>query len=243
MKRIRTIVIDDQQVDLDVQLLLIKKVPRLHLCGVYTDPMKGLEATKSKKIDLVFLDVQMEPINGLELMLQFDPAIKVVLCTSYIKFASEGFRLKAIDFVPKPVRYERFLQAVEMVEISLSLTPSVISRTPDHHFFFVKVNGKGYRQMIEFREINYIEAKNNRVMLHLEGQDSVEIISTLSKLIELLPASLFIRIHNSHIVSKSRLRSVHHGHVVLKKPKDHILSIGPSFKYSLTQWVEDRLLK
>lgn len=145
---IKCIVIDDEQAALEVMKIYIEKIPELRLCGTFQNPIEGLKAMREQQIKLVFLDIQMHEMSGLDVKNILDDGVKVIFCTAHSEFAVEGFNLNAVDYLLKPISFERFSKAVAKV-----LAMENASKKDD--FIFVKTEQKGKFIKISFTELSH----------------------------------------------------------------------------------------
>jgi len=243
MKTIKCYAIDDDADFLEIIKSHVSKTPRLEWVGSATDPVKGLRKLLDNKegIQLAFLDVQMEPLSGLELMQQLPKAIKVVLCTSYRDFACDAFELRAIDYLLKPVSFTRFLGSVAEVEAALHYEPTILSYTQDYHFFFVR----GHRSrwiMVRFDRIVYIKADGEVSHFHFSDGSTLAVSRRLGIVYKRLPKKPFARIHRSHIINRDFLVEIRNGKVHLQLPSGGMVELdigGKKYAEILYQWMDE----
>lgn len=242
MKRIKCYVIDDERAAVSVLENYIHKTAVLQHVGSTTDPKKGLQTVvRSRDIQLVFLDVEMEPINGLELMQQLDPEIQVVLCTAHREFAVDAFDLQALDYLAKPFPYRRFLQAIHRVEAVLNRQPAVIADGTDYHYFFVGLGSKTRRKRVEFANLRYITAEGQLSKFHLVDGETLSVNMRIGHVLQCLPRNLFLRIHQGHVVNMNEVDSCDNGFVTLKGDNGR-LSLGDVYAGDFYAWVDDYML-
>lgn len=242
MKRIKCYVIDDERAAINVLEHYIHKTAVLQYVGSTTDPKKGLRTLiRSRDIELVFLDVEMEPISGLELMQQLDPKIRVVLCTAHREFAVDAFDLQAADYLAKPFQYSRFLQAVHRVEAELTEQLAAVSEGTDYHYFFVKIGSKTKRKRVEFADLRYIIADKQASILHMLDSETIQVNMRLGNVLQYLPRNLFLRIHQGHAVNMNEVDGCDNGFVILKGDNKR-LSLGDVYARDFYAWVDDYML-
>lgn len=246
MKTIKCYLMDDEQEAITVIRSFVDKVPRLEAVGGETDPIRGLhELSQRKDVQLVFLDVQMEPLSGLEVMAQLPKDIQVILCTSYREFACDAFELKAVDYLLKPFSFNRFLQAVNSAEAALQYQPSVFAHDLEYHYFFVRTESKGKRILVNFSNINYIKADGEVTHIHLLSGGSVVVSRRIGRVYKRLPRQQFMRIHHSYIVNIARVVGINNGKVLLQGQNmdSDGLPIGSGrYARDLYSWIDDYLL-
>ena len=211
---IRVVAIDDEPLALQLVKEYVEKTPFLELAGVFDNPVEAVAFIKSSDVDLVLLDIQMPDLTGTELAGVISGGPKVIFTTAYEKYALEGFRLDAVDYLLKPFSYAEFLKAVHKAEKLIDLgrkeLPSLEVR---NEFLFIKSDYKIRR--IDFSEIHYIEGLKDYVKIFLRGEKKpVLSLSTLKALEARLPEDRFMRIHRSYIVSLETVKVIERGRIV-----------------------------
>ena len=166
--KIKCIVIDDENPAIEVLKNYIQRIPELELVSCFNNPIEGLKEIKRQNIDLVFLDIQMDELSGIEVMNIIDEDVKVILCTAYSEFALEGFNLNAVDYLLKPINFERFSKSIDKLKKNYFFDNKIDNSESD--YFFIKTEQKGKIIKIKFSEIDYIESLGNYVIFHLEEQ-------------------------------------------------------------------------
>ncbi|TXE07578.1 LytR/AlgR family response regulator transcription factor [Algoriphagus aquimarinus] len=213
---IQAIAIDDENMALEVIKAHASKVPFLELVEVFTDGVEGLEYIKSNPVDLVFLDINMPDISGVELAALLPKETMVIFTTAYSEFAVQGFELKAMDYLLKPFNLVRFLKACQKAQEWLELQPS-----NEPQFIYVKTNEGQFK--VRFDELMCCEATGNYVTFHLRNERLMSRL-TLAEIEKSLP-SFFLRTHRSYIVNMK----------LVDKAERHQLLIGiNSFPVSST---------
>ena len=193
MLMIRAIAIDDESFALEVIKSLASKVPFLELQAVFTDSIKGLEYLKSQPVELVFLDINMPDISGIDLATLLPKNTLVVFTTAYSDFAVKGFELDALDYLLKPFSLNRFFQACQKAREWRVFQPK-----DEPNFFFVKTSDAQVR--VDFPSLLYCESQGNYVVFQI-GDQKISSRMTLTDAEKLLP-SYFVRIHRSFLVNK-----------------------------------------
>lgn len=187
----------------------ISKLPMLELVGDFNSPLKAMELIKSGGVDLIFLDIQMPDITGIEFLKTMDKAPHVVLTTAYEEYALEGYELNVADYLLKPFSFERFLKAVNKVQELAEKNLKVQSETSDpglanqkpqlkEDHLIIRADRKLYK--INYEDLIYIEGQKAYVTFHTKKKN-ITALASLKELEEQLPTSFFIRIHKSYIVS------------------------------------------
>ena len=211
---IRCYILDDEQPAIDVIKTYISKIPELLLVGTNTNPLNAIEFISKNNIELVFVDIQMDEMNGLEVIKTLGDKYKYVLCTAYSEFAINGYELDAVDYLLKPITFERFERALIRVDKRIN-SISKYSQTSIDDYIYVKTESKGKMLKIDLSDILYIEAKSNYVAFHLEHKKILSHIS-LKNLEEKLSHLDFLRVHKSFIIPLKRITTVQNCEIQLK---------------------------
>jgi len=211
---IKVVAIDDEPLALQLVKGYIEKTPFLELAGSFDNPVDAVVFIKSSDVDLVLLDIQMPDITGTELARVIGGGPKIIFTTAYEKYALEGFRLDAVDYLLKPFSYAEFLKAVQKAQKLIDLeTKQLPSLEVKNDFLFIKSEYKIRR--INFSEINYIEGLRDYVKIFLtEEKKPVLSLSTLKALEARLPAERFTRVHRSFIVSLEKVKVIDRNRIV-----------------------------
>lgn len=212
---IRCLVIDDEPPALAILADYIGQVPFLTLVGTTTDPIQGLTWVQQGRADLVFLDIQMPRLTGLQFLKLAGHRARVVLTTAYPEYALEGYENDVVDYLLKPIAFERLLKAAHKVlallppsipaEAAPAPMPAAPAPTPAAGHLFVKGDTKNKYLRISYADILYVEGLNNYVLLHLP-HERIATYQTLKELAEVLPQPPFMRVHKSYIVSLNHVR-------------------------------------
>jgi two-component system LytT family response regulator len=200
---IRCHIIEDEPMASSLMQLHISKMPVLNLVAVSANPLQAMDSLKTNPVDLLFLDIQMPEMTGMALLRALDHRPFVIITTAYSEFALESYELDVVDYLKKPITFERFVKAVSKVEQrQLSREPVKIGGM---EYIFVKEGTRYVKVMVS--EILFIEGLKNYVTIHT-GQQKIVSLQRLKSLEDQLPADKFIRVHNSYIVAKGAISSV-----------------------------------
>lgn len=204
-------IIDDEPLALDLLESYVNKTPFLTLCGKFSSAVEALGKIKNSGIKLVFVDIQMPDLNGIEFSRALPSDIRIVFITAFSEYALEGFRVNALDYLLKPVSYADFLltanKALEWFEAQAGKTEE------EAKFIYVKSDYKLLR--IELDDIIYIEGLKDYVKIHLESSPRPVItLMRVKALEEILPEADFIRVHRSYIVRKDKIKVIERGRIV-----------------------------
>ena len=211
---IRVVAIDDEPLALQLVRGYVEKTPFLELAGAFDNPAEAVAFIGSSDVDLVLLDVQMPDLTGTELARVISGGPKVIFTTAYEKYALEGFRLDAVDYLLKPFSYAEFLKAVQKAEKLIELERKELPGLEvKNDFLFIKSDYKIRR--INFSEIHYIEGLKDYVKIFLNGEKKpVLSLSTLKALEARLPDDKFMRVHRSYIVNLETVRVIERNRIV-----------------------------
>ncbi|RYZ20871.1 MAG: response regulator transcription factor [Chitinophagaceae bacterium] len=238
---IRCMIIDDEQHAIDILEHYVKQAPYLELVGTSTHPIEALQEVASGKVDLVFLDVQMPELSGLDFIKAINGKARVILTTAYPEFALEGYDLDVVDYLLKPVRLPRFLQAVQkaMSVLQPAAAPSPEEAVDD--YLFVKTESKGKLLKINLSDIDYIEGMKNYVAIH-RGNQKTLVYTSMKELEERLPQKQFMRVHKSFIIPLARITGIEGNLVRLQGVQAEIL-IGDNYKAELMELIRNKMIK
>lgn len=227
------IIIDDEPLAVRLLESFVAKTPDLKLLGSYTDSVEAANAVREQKPHLLFLDIQMPDLNGMELAHMLPEGTKVIFTTAFKEYAYESYEVSAIDFLLKPVRYNKFITAVEKARewFASQSTPKAISSV------FLKVDGE-YRQ-VALDKILYVCGMKDYVMFYVEGERKPLITHlTMKSVEEMLPPSQFLRVHRSYIVALDKIRSVDRNDCIYIG--DEIIRVTDAFKDTFNQFLQSR---
>jgi len=233
-KKIECLVIDDEPPAQAVLRKYIEQVEKLELAGICNSALEAISFLQSHPVDLLFLDIQMPGLLGTKFIRTLNNPPKVIFTTAYRKFALEGFELNAVDYLLKPISFERFLTGVNKI-LQLNLQPSSRIQSPNetgpeanHPFLYVRSERKMVK--ILFSDILYIESLKDYIKIVTTGRTIIT-RQAISSLEEMLPKDSFIRIHRSYIVAINRIESFNGETIDIAKNE---LPIGRLFKHDVS---------
>ena len=235
---INCLVVDDEQHALDILVHYIGQTPILNLVLATTNPIEAMQLVATQKIDIVFLDVHMPEISGIDFIKAINGKARVILTTAYSEFALEGYELDVIDYLLKPIRLARFLAAVQKAVKVVKDEPA--EATDDDDYIFVKTESKGKLLKINLDDIDYIEAMKNYVAFHCGGTKTL-VYASMKEIEDRLPSRQFIRVHKSFIIRIDRISGIEGNCVMLKGIKADVM-IGENYKNALMERVRGKLL-
>jgi two-component system, LytTR family, response regulator len=237
---IRCLVVDDEQHAIDILVHYINQTSYLELVSSTTRPIEALQTIATQKIDLVFLDIQMPDLSGIDFIKAISGKTNVILTTAYSEFAIEGFDLEVVDYLLKPIRFPRFLNAVQKVVKIISEKAVEPDTKNEEGYIFVKTESKGKLLKINLDDIEYIEGMKNYVAIYRNGQKTL-VYTNLKDLVNHLPVRQFIRIHKSFIIPINRVTGIDGNRILLKNVTAEIL-IGENYKTHLMEIIKQNMI-
>lgn len=236
---IKCIAIDDEPLALENTLKYISRIPFLQLLNAYNNALEAMEALLEQEVDLLFLDIDMPGLNGIELMQSLIVKPAVILTTAHPEYAIDGFKINAIDYLLKPFDFHELLKAADkarkqigshwMEEVDL-----IGSESQKEESLFVKTNSKVIR--VNFSEILYIESIGEYIRIYIEGKkEPLETLLTLKRLEERLPTNSFMRTHSLYMVNLQKISEIFRSRIILKN--GIYLPIGENYKGEFIQYI------
>lgn len=232
------IIVDDEQHAIDILKHYIEQSTQLNLAGSTTKPLVALEMVNNQQIDLIFLDIQMPELSGLDLIKALKGKTKIILTTAYSEFALESYELDVIDYLLKPIRFTRFLTAVQKATQEVK-TPAI--QKADDDYLFVKTESKGKLLKINLADIDYIEGMKNYVGIYCNGKKTM-VYTSMKELEERLKEKHFMRVHKSFIIPIAKLTGIEGNMIRLQNVSAEIL-IGENYKQELMRLIKDKMIQ
>ena len=223
---ITCIAIDDEPMALEVIERYCLKCDLLDLKALFREPVKAAEYLSREKIDLVFLDINMPDLTGLQLLQTLSPRPMIIFTTAYAHYAVESYTLNAVDYLLKPITFERFLAAVNKAATTGSAKAGVSGNEEDPTIF-IKSGPQTYR--VKVKDILYLEKEGNYINAHLKDRE-ILIRQNMTDVFDLVPAVDFIRIHKSYVVAIEHIEMIEVHQLTVNKKK---LPIGSTYRDSL----------
>jgi two-component system, LytTR family, response regulator len=217
----RCLIIDDEPLALNVLADYVQQSKGLQLVDVTTSPIHGLQRVQAGEADLVFLDIQMPELNGIQFMKIAGNLCKIIVTTAYPEYAIDGYEYNAVDYLLKPISFERFTKAIQKLpELSANNKPPL---QPD--YLFVKSEYKLLR--IDFSLILYLESLRDYVAIHIAGGNKILTLQSMASFEKELPEHLFIRIHKSFIIALNKISFIEKNKVIIT---NIYLPVGDTYK-------------
>lgn len=240
---INCIIVDDEQHAIDILVHYVKQTPHLNLVATTTNPIEALQIIATQNVDLIFLDIQMPELSGMDLIKAISGKAKVILTTAYSEFALESYELDVVDYLLKPIRLPRFLQAVQKAikeaEEHNDEKQTLINAEDD--YIFVKTESKGKLLKINLNEIDYIEGMKNYVAIFCGGKKTL-VYTSMKDLEERLSKKQFIRVHKSFIIPIVKITGIEGNLLRLKNVSAEIL-IGDNYKADLMEIIRNKMIQ
>lgn len=236
MANIRCAVVDDEPLALGLMASYVKKTPFLELVGSYSSAIQAMNELPNHPADLLFLDIQMPELNGLDFSRMVPPQTRVVFTTAFDQYAIDGYRVNALDYLLKPISYPNFLQAAQKAQEWFKLVEQGQQGAEEVQSIFVKSEYKQVQVMLD--DILYIEGLKDYIKIYEEGHEKPLLsLMSMKSMEELLPSNRFLRVHRSYIVHKSKIRVVEHNRIVFGKV---YIPVGDSYKEEFQTFLNER---
>lgn len=236
---IRCVAIDDEPIALKVLEGYINKTPLLEMAEKFTNPIKAFDYLNENETDLIFVDIQMPDLSGLEMVSKLRYTPLIIFTTAYSEYAMEGFKADAIDYLLKPIDYPDFLKAVnkarEWLQAKKGATDNVQS---NKEFLFIKSEHKLMR--INFNEIKYIQGMSEYVKIHLTNSKPIMSLLSLKSLETQLPESMFMRVHKSYIVNLQKIIAVEHNE--LTYDDGTFIPVSQQYKSKFQEYIDKNFM-
>lgn len=239
------LIVEDEPMARKLLTQYVEKVPGLTLLEALSSPLAAMEFLKKNEPDILFLDVQMPEITGIDLLKILEKKPVVVLTTAYSEYAIEGYSLDVTDYLLKPITFDRFLKCVEKIRSKkdpVSGTPgaapiSGTTKAGNSDYLFVKDGTKSVR--INLSEVRYIESLKDYVRIHVTDK-RITTLQSMKKLMSLLPATDFVRVHHSYIIAMPWVEEVYRDEVLVDGTK---IPVSDTYRPAFKRFVEEHSLK
>ncbi|MGK9121107.1 LytR/AlgR family response regulator transcription factor [Olivibacter jilunii] len=239
---IRCVIVDDESHPIEVLKHHLSQFDFFEVIASTNDPIEALRIINEGNVDLLFSDIQMPKMSGMDLARLVHGKTNIILTTAYSEFAAEGFDLEVIDYLLKPISKARFLQAANRVlkyfykKESAALGPETL----EGDYIFVKTEMKGRVLKINLIDVDYIEGMRNYVAINHDGQKTLALLN-MKDLEDRLPSSFFVRIHKSYIIAFPKIRMVD-GHRLYIYGRDEGFPISDSYFSSVQERLQSKLI-
>jgi two-component system, LytTR family, response regulator len=230
MDKYTCIIIEDEPLALEKTKDFVLKVPFLHLSATFDNALTGLAYLNNNKVDLLFLDINMDELSGIELLESSKITSQVIITTAYQEYALKGYELQITDYLLKPFTFNRFLQAVNKAQENLS--QRIADKQPD--FVFVKTENRLEKIMIN--DILYIEGMRDYLRIHTVNK-KIMTLQSFNELERLLPSYLICRVHKSYMVAINKIESIERSEI---KIGNTIIPVSATYKEHLFQFIHNK---
>ena len=230
MDKLSCIIIEDEPLALEKTKDFVNKVPFLHLSETFDNALTGRAYLNNNKVDILFLDINMDELTGIELLESSKINSQVILTTAYQEYALKGYELQITDYLLKPFNFNRFLQAVNKAQ------DNITRRTADAPPEFIFVKTENRLEKIMLNEIIYIEGMRDYRRIHTINK-KIMTLQNFSEFEKLIPASVVCRVHKSYMVALAKIESVERGRI---KIGDQLIPISDTYKDEFFQLINSQ---
>lgn len=226
-------IVDDEPLALNLLESYVSKTPSLVLAGKYSSAVQAMKDLPEKQVDLLFLDIQMPELSGLEFSKMVNPHTRIVFTTAFEQYALDGYKVNALDYLLKPISYADFLQSVNKAMQWFELL-----QQPQEEIESIFVKSEYKLIQVELKHILYIEGLKDYIKIYEENAPKpILSLMSMKSMEELLPPSRFMRVHRSYIVQKDKIRIVDRGRIVFGK---NYIPVSDSYKQAFQDFLDKR---
>lgn len=230
MDKYTCIIIEDEPLALEKTKDFVNKVPFLSLSAIFDNALDGLAYLNSNNVDLLFLDINMDELSGIELLESTKISSQVIITTAYQEYALKGYELRITDYLLKPYTFNRFLQAVNKAQENLS------QRITEKQLDFIFVKTENRLEKIMISDILYIEGMRDYLRIHTLNK-KIMTLQSFSELEQLLPSQLVCRVHKSYMVAVNKIESVERSRI---KIAGELIPVSETYKEAFLQLINSR---
>jgi len=238
MPMVRCIAVDDEPLALDIIADYVAKVPELSLVASTTNAIEALTLVQNGEVDLVFLDVQMPELTGIQFLKIINGKCDVILTTAYPQYALDGYELNVVDYLLKPIAFDRFYRSIQKVlSNKVSKTPPVaVASQPDATVDFIFVKTEHKIQRVDLDDVLYIEGLKDYISIYTAAERIVT-LQNMKKMEDILPANRFVRVHRSYIVALDKIASIERGRIFIE---DKVIPVGDTYRDTFYKFIGDK---
>ncbi|MFZ6664800.1 LytR/AlgR family response regulator transcription factor [Peijinzhouia sedimentorum] len=227
-KKINCIILDDEPFAVELIKDYAKKAPTLNIQYAGSEVYKAIEILQNTQIDLLFVDIQMPELTGIELMQMFNQNHNFIITSAYQEYALDAFQFNVIDFLLKPITFNRFYQSIEKYSQWLN---NFQPKEPADNYIFVKADRKHYK--INTDSIQYIEGIKDYIRIHTDD-DKIMFLENMKDILEKLPDNQFVRIHRSYIIPFNKIKVIEGNQIQMTNGE--YLPIGETYRNMVKEW-------
>jgi len=237
-RKFTCIIVDDEPPAVRILQKYVDQLPDLDCVAVSNNSLEALQLVELHKPDLLFLDIQMPQLTGIQLSTLLKDKVRIIFTTAYSQFALEGYELNVVDYLLKPISFDRFIAAFEKLKKQFQVVENKEAEVQSPDYFFVKTDGKNRFTKVKLADICYLESVKNYVILHTK-EDQIVTYNTLKYYEENLPKTQFVKIHKSFLVAVQKIEKTDTNEVyVLGKE----LPLGDTYKNDFFEQINKRVL-
>jgi len=230
MDKYTCIIIEDEPLALEKTKSFVNKVPFLTLSATFDNALNGLTFLNNNKVDVLFLDINMDELSGIELLESSKIHSQVIITTAYQQYALKGYELQITDYLLKPFTFNRFLQAVNKAQENLS------QRIADKQLDFIFIKTENRLEKITINDILYIEGMRDYLRIHT-ARKKIMTLQSFNELEQLLPSHLVCRVHKSYMVAVNKIESIERSRI---KIGDQLIPVSETYKDAFLQLINSR---
>lgn len=227
MDKYSCIIIEDEPLALEKTKDFVNKVPFLNLSATFDNALTGLTYLNNNKVDLLFLDINMDELSGIELLESSEITSQVIITTAYQEYALKGYELQITDYLLKPFTFNRFLQAVNKAQKNLS------QRVPDKPVDFIFIKTENRLEKIMVNDILYIEGMRDYLRIHTTNK-KIMTLQSFHELEQLIPAQQVCRVHKSFMIAINKIESIERSRI---KIADQLIPVSETYKENFLQLI------
>ncbi|GAB3296006.1 LytR/AlgR family response regulator transcription factor [Hymenobacter tenuis] len=240
---LRCLLVDDEPLALRLLTSYVERVPFLELAGTCRSALEAMTVLQQEPVDVLFLDIQMPDLTGVEFVRSMQPQALVIFTTAYESYALEGFNLNAVDYLVKPIAFERFVKAAQKAQDRLAPKPAEPAASlpappapapPAEDYIFVKADY--HTQRLNLRDIRYLEGLKDYIKIYAGGKPILT-LNSLKAFEDRLPSQDFVRVHRSYIVALAHIDSIRKNRIYMGET---IIPIGDSYADAFHKLIEER---
>lgn len=236
--KVKCIAIDDEPLALEQMVRYINQTPFLELIGTFSSGLKALEGKELSDTNLIYLDINMPDLNGLDFSRHVSHDKKVIFTTAYEQYALEGFKVDALDYLLKPFSYDEFLKASLKAKEFFELVEKAMSTAVETDHIFVKSEYQSVR--ISFDDILFVESMKDYVKIFLKNSKKpIFSLMTMTNLEDKLPSTTFMRVHRSYIISLNKIESTERNGIMID---NHRIPVGESYKKAFADYLNEGMV-
>ena len=238
MTILRCCIVDDEPLARNLIASYIEKTPFMELAGSFGSAQEAVKTVIEESIDVIFLDINMPQLNGMEFARIVPPTCRIVFTTAYDKYAIEGFKVGALDFLLKPVSYEEFIGSANRALAWSDLRRRAEASDTSREYIMVKSE---YRLVqIPVRDIIFIEVVKDYVKIYVDGEEkAIMTLMNMKTLERTLPSNIFLRVHRSYIINATKIRVIERNRILFGR---HVIPVSDSYKQQFSDYIAAHML-